>query len=72
MSTVKSSSLPNNIKNEHHHLASIGKDSKLESGLTTPNPGPTLPSDVAEAPKAEIKSNPIAPSTPAPTIKSNI
>lgn len=72
INTVKSSNLPKSIKKVHHHFAKMGRLSKFDKGLTIPKPGPTLPNEVAEAPREDIKSNPRNPKTPAPTIKSSI
>ena len=69
ISTVNSSNLPINIKNEHHHFAKTGKELKLLTGLNCPNPGPTLPKEVAAPPIAVSKSKPKAPNTKAPIIK---
>ena len=72
MSTVKSSNLPNNIKNEHHHLPIAGRELKLLNGFRLPNAGPTFPKEEAAPPMADSKSSPMNPKPKAPIIKESM
>jgi hypothetical protein len=53
---VNNSNLPRSIMKERKILAAGEKKAKLFTGPTNPIPGPTLPSEVATAPKEVNKS----------------
>ena len=63
---VNNSNLPNNIKKDKNHFPIEGIWAKLSVGPTEPIAGPTLPSEVATAPIAEVKSKPMRAITKVP------
>ena len=72
MSTVNSSSLPNNIKKDDHHLAKRGKSKNVFIGPNKPIEGPTFPRLEAETPNADSKSRPNNAKTIVPIINDSI
>ena len=72
MSTVNSSSLPNNIKKDDHHFAKRGNSKKVFIGPNEPIEGPTFPRLEAETPSADSKSWPNSAKTIVPIISDSI
>ena len=72
MSTVNSSSLPNNIKKDDHHFAKRGNSKKVFIGPNEPIEGPTFPKLEAETPNADTKSKPKIAKTIVPKMKDKI
>ena len=72
MSTVNSSSLPNKIKKDDHHLANRGRSKNGFIGPNEPIEGPTFPRLEADTPNADSKSRPNNAKTIVPIINESI